>query len=139
MKRARGFTLLELMIVVLVIAVLASLALSGYQKQIRKSRRAEAKQVAGDLALKQEKYRSNNAAYGTTFAAIGGQQTATYFTFAPSTPASGNCAGGAAQGGANSYAITATAIGDQANDTACATMAYTNNCGTILKTPPECW
>ena len=41
-KRTRGFTLIELMIVVAVIAILASVAISQYNKQVRKSRRAEA-------------------------------------------------------------------------------------------------
>lgn len=139
MGKARGFTLLELMIVVAVIAILAMIALSSYQKQIRKSRRAEAKQIMGDLALKQEKYRGDNAAYGTTFAAIGGAQTAKYYTFAPSTLSSGNCPSGVAKGIANSYVLTATAVGDQANDAACNPIVYTNNCGTIEKTPSGCW
>jgi type IV pilus assembly protein PilE len=62
-KRTRGFTLLELMIVVAVVAILASVAISQYNKQIRKSRRAEAKQVITDLALREEKWRSNHATY----------------------------------------------------------------------------
>src|SRR6185436_15605068 len=63
MKRVRGFTLLELMIVVVIIAILAGVALSSYQKQVRKSRRAEAKQGVTDISLREEKWRSNNANY----------------------------------------------------------------------------
>ena len=45
MRRIRGFTLIELMIVVGVVAILASIAVPIYNEQIRKSRRADAKQV----------------------------------------------------------------------------------------------
>ena len=65
MKHARGFTLLELMVVVAIIAILAAVALGGYNKQVRKSKRAEAKQGLLDMSLRQEKYRSNNASYAT--------------------------------------------------------------------------
>ena len=127
MKRALGFTLIELMIVVLVIAVLASLAMSGYQKQVRKSRRAEARQAIADLALKQEKYRSNNATYGTV-AQIGGVQTTTYYTVALT----------AASNTATAYTFTAVPIGDQVKDS-CGTLSWAMSAAVVTKTPTECW
>ena len=127
MSRQRGFTLIELMIVVLVIAVLAGLALSGYQKQVRKSRRAEARQVIADLALKQEKYRSNNATYGL-IADIGGAQTTTYYTVA--------LTGGSNT--ASAYTFTATPAGDQAKDS-CGTLTWAMSAGVVTKSPSGCW
>ena len=56
---------MELMIVVTVMAILAALAYNSYTKQIRKSRRSEAIQFLTEATLLQEKYRANNALYGT--------------------------------------------------------------------------
>jgi type IV pilus assembly protein PilE len=149
MKSRRGFTLIELMIVVLVIAILAGLALSSYNKQVRKSRRAEAKQIMSDYALREEKLRSNSTSYTSNLATLLGTSTAPtswgsgYYTMAISFPLSGNCpvasGTGPAKGSANSFIITGTAVGDQAEDTSCTPLVYTNDCGTVLKTPTGCW
>ncbi len=40
--RAKGFTLIELMVVVTIVAILAALAYPSYQEQVRKTRRADA-------------------------------------------------------------------------------------------------
>jgi type IV pilus assembly protein PilE len=151
MKRVRGFTLLELMIVVLVIAILAAIALSGYQKQVRKSRRAEAKQALADLSLRQEKFRSNSTTYATCDGLLspstcnGFNGTLTYYDVAITFPSSGTCpvasGTGPNKGNANSFIITATpkSGSDQAADTACASMVLTNDCGSITKTPTACF
>ena len=64
MRKNRGFTLLELMIVITVVAILAAVAYPLYTDQIRKGRRSEARQALSDLALRQEKWRSYNTTYG---------------------------------------------------------------------------
>lgn len=45
----RGFTLLELMVVIIILGVLATLGVMQYQSAIEKSRGAEARQVIGQL------------------------------------------------------------------------------------------
>lgn len=146
MNRRRGFTLLELMIVVAVIAILAMIAFPMYTEQVRKGRRAEAKQNLADLALREEKWRSNNVAYTSTLSDINGSATSLpngYYGIAITFPSSGNCAGGAAKSSANSFIITATAAGVQAADSKCATFVFNNDCGTVTKTSTPagntCW
>jgi type IV pilus assembly protein PilE len=144
MRNERGFTLIELMIVVAVVAILAGIAYNVYTDQIRKSRRAEAKQLLADYANRQEKYRSNNATYGT-LAQINGATTAPSgnYTIAVSTPTTGNCPSGVAKSNANSYIITASKAGDQTADIQCATIVWTSDCGTVAKTSTpsggSCW
>ncbi|MBS3745013.1 MAG: prepilin-type N-terminal cleavage/methylation domain-containing protein, partial [Wenzhouxiangellaceae bacterium] len=42
MKNTRGFTLIELMITVAILAILVGIALPAYQNQVQKARRADA-------------------------------------------------------------------------------------------------
>jgi type IV pilus assembly protein PilE len=65
MRRVRGFTLIELVVVVAIVAILATIAIPAFTEQVRKSRRAEAMSVLGDLHLRQERWRANNTTYGT--------------------------------------------------------------------------
>jgi type IV pilus assembly protein PilE len=141
MKKSFGFTLIELMIVVAVVAILAGLAFGAYSKQVRKSRRAEAKQVMSDYALREEKLRSNSAEYTnsvTVLLGVGTAPTLSYYSIAIATP-TGNCDTGVAAAIGNSFQITATATGDQTKDTSCTPLVLANKCGLISKTPANCW
>ncbi|MCM5681506.1 type IV pilin protein [Schlegelella sp. S2-27] len=64
--RCRGFTLIELMIVVVVVAILSALAFPSYVEAVRKSRRAEAKTALLELAARQERYFTTHNAYAET-------------------------------------------------------------------------
>ncbi len=61
----KGFTLIELMIVVAVIGILAAVAYPAYQDHLMKSRRADAKAGLLSLQMAQEKYRNNCLQYAT--------------------------------------------------------------------------
>jgi len=59
----KGFTLLELMIVVAVIGILASIALPGYTDYIKKGKAAEATSNLADLKIKAEQFFQDSRTY----------------------------------------------------------------------------
>ncbi|WP_319004934.1 type IV pilin protein [Microbulbifer aggregans] len=63
MKKQRGFTLIELMIVVAVIGVLAGIAIPSYQEHVKKARRADAQGALMGLAQAMEKHFTVNGTY----------------------------------------------------------------------------
>jgi type IV pilus assembly protein PilE len=63
MKRNRGFTLLELLIVITIVAILAAVAISAYSEQVRKAKRSEAMKTISELQLQMEKYRASCPSY----------------------------------------------------------------------------
>lgn len=61
--KKQGFTLIELMVVVVVVAILAAIALPSYAQYIRKNYEKLALQKMGDIALKLEKEKTRNFSY----------------------------------------------------------------------------
>ncbi len=70
---SRGFTLIELMIVVAVIAILAAIAYPSYQEYVRKARRAQAKADIVEYMQLAERYHTVNNSY-VGFALTANQQ-----------------------------------------------------------------
>jgi type IV pilus assembly protein PilA len=62
-QRSRGFTLVELMIVVAMIGVLAALALVGYRKYISSAQTGEATSMLNNIRSAQESYKSEAMSY----------------------------------------------------------------------------
>jgi type IV pilus assembly protein PilE len=71
MKQARrtatvhgtGFTLIELMVIVVVVSLLAAIAYPGYQQYVKRGRRADAKAALTEMAQFMERYYSENNSY----------------------------------------------------------------------------
>lgn len=114
---ARGFTLIEMMIVVVLVAILAGVALPSLLEAIRKNRRSEAISAINAVQQAQERWRSSNASYASdlTSAAPAGLGI-------PATTSSGYYTLSLGSVTATGYTITATANSGttQANDGDCA-------------------
>jgi len=130
-RRAAGFTLIELMVVVVIATLLLTIAIPAYMRQVRQSRRTEAKTALLDLAGREETFNATSGIGYTAAAAQLGYTTfnpigSGYYQVTVCVPASGNCTAGLGMPNppaAPSYTIVATPLGIQANDTECTAFA----------------
>ena len=124
--RVAGFTLIELMIAVVVVAILFAIAVPAYQTEIRKSRRTDAKTAVLDLATREQRYFSVNNIFTSSPQDLGyGAAGATF----PMTVGSGYYSVNVtAPAGASppTFTVTATATGSQTADTACQSFTIDN-------------
>ena len=161
-RKSSGFSLVELMIVVVIVAILASIAIPAYNSQIRQSRRTDAKTALLDLAGREERFFSSNNGYTNSQASLGYAPATSTATFPPTSP--GVPVGGSS--GATYYAvtmtlvpaaptatpptpagysITATPTGTQAADTQCASFTLTSTGAQTATSPTDatasvdCW
>ena len=63
MKKHAGFTLIEVMIVVAIVAILASIALPSYNEYVARAKRADAQGALSGLALAMERFFTQNNTY----------------------------------------------------------------------------
>lgn len=103
-----GYTLIELMVGIAVVAVLSSLVLPTFEGPLQKARRADVLVSMMQIQAAQERFRSNATSYGS-LAQIGiaGTSPAGHYTLQASAA------------GVDGYEVHATATGAQARDTAC--------------------
>ncbi len=119
-RRIGGFTLVELMITVVVLAIIVGIAVPSYQQQVRKSRRADARNAILDLAGREERFLSISNSYSQTPADMGYAATFPlivnngYYRLTVTVPDPN-------QAVTPSYIITATSFGPQVGDADCGT------------------
>ena len=126
MNREKGFSLIELMIVVVIVALLLALAIPGYSAWVLKANRGDAQQLLINWANNQEIWRASDTDYATTSEVAAPSHPK--YTFALSNRS------------VTGYTLTATATGRQASD-----KEKGAGCGTLTldqtgnKTPAVCW
>lgn len=62
-SRVKGFTLIELMVVVVIVGILAMIAIPSYQESVKKSKRSDAEGALMSLANAMERYYTTNGSY----------------------------------------------------------------------------
>lgn len=89
----KGFTLIELMIVVVIIGVLAAIAIPKFSSVSDQAKEAEAAPILKQLFTLQERHKQENDGYATAIAELeGGAEnfTAKYYAFNVTTSATGS-------------------------------------------------
>lgn len=69
-SQAKGFTLIELMIVVGIVGILAAIAYPNYTEYVQRGNRSEGQALLNDAAASQERFFAQNNSYVTTAADI---------------------------------------------------------------------
>ena len=70
MTKHIGFTLIDLIVAVAIVGLLVAIALPSYTAFVQKARRSDATSALVQLAIAQEKHRSNNPQYTADFNAL---------------------------------------------------------------------
>jgi type IV pilus assembly protein PilE len=114
----RGFTLIEVMITVVIVAVSAAIALPSYRSVVIRGNRAAAKQFISDVANREERYLLDQRSYANNYGSGGlgmtpPSEASANYTFSVAI-AGNDCLGSASS--APFYLVTGTAIGAQASD-----------------------
>ena len=110
--RAGGFSLVEMMVVVAIIAILGTVAYPSYRDHMRRSNRSEGHAMLLDGAARQERFFTENNTYS---GGIGGTSEHGYYQLSSTVT-----------GGGAGYTMEVQAQGGQLDDTQCRRMQYTS-------------
>ena len=142
-----GFTLIELMIVVVIVSVLVAIGVPSYQNYVMRSKRSVAKTALLDVASKLETFRMDNKGYtaDVTDLNIPGGANVANFSVDDNNRMFGDAIVGTiytitvTNPSATQYTLSAAARGSQAGDADCQTMTI-NHLGTKTSAPgADCW
>ncbi|WP_279388051.1 type IV pilin protein [Cocleimonas flava] len=152
-KFNKGFTLMELMIVVAILGIIAAISIPSYMEHVKKSKRTDAKVELLRIAQIQESYYAQNLSYASSLTAArnagGLGMTAPVMSeqdnYAIELTALPAACGGTAVSPCTSYTLTADAQAKQ-NDSHCDNFTITNTGlkrvsadGGSVDRSKECW
>ena len=148
----RGFTLIEVMIAVAIVAILAGIAYPSYLDYLARSRRAEAQSLVMQASQWMERFYSENNSYLQNTAGVQVTDATQFPARFSQSPASGTASYTIAVAAtATTYTITATRSGKMINDKCgnfqithtglkqLATGTYAASLGTQLQAMQTCW
>lgn len=138
--KQQGFTLIELMIAVVIVAILASIAYPSYQEQVAKAKRADAASALMTGAQALERYYTSNGSYLNT----GGNLAAVFPTQSPESGTANYTIAATGTPTANSFTLRATRTGSMTGDRCgnleiSSTGARTLNGNASGTTVADCW
>jgi type IV pilus assembly protein PilE len=133
-NKVRGFTLIELVIVVLIVAILAAVAIPSYRRYVVRSHRVDAQAALLDLAAREERFFYSKNAYTNDLADLNAQEAMAGDLYKVEVASASSTA----------YVVKATPLGAQASGDAACTSLTLNNLGSRGSTgttanDPACW
>lgn len=149
---SRGFTLIEVMVTVAIVAILSGIAYPAYLDYVARSRRAEAQSLVMQASQWMERFYSENNSYLQNTAGVQVTDATQFPARFSQSPTSGTAAYRIAVAAtATTYTITATRSGKMVNDKCgnfqithtglrqLATGTYASSLGTQLQAMQTCW
>lgn len=120
MSRNLGFSLIELMIVVAIVAILSMVAYPSYQQYIAQGVRSEGAAILLEAAAKQEQYYLDFHTYASSMTALGYSANPLVYPLGSGTAGTYQIS---VSGNADGFTLTATAINKQAaRDSDCSSL-----------------
>jgi type IV pilus assembly protein PilE len=134
-SRAKGFSLIELVVAMLIAAILAAIAIPSYSNYVRKSRRTEVRSALLDMISLEERYFSTQNVYSSNFTDLGYPTAAAsvvlssgYYSIATPTIQVAGVPSATSAGTPAIVTLVGTVVAgtDQAKDTNCVSFTVTS-------------